>query len=102
MNLMATHYIQPYFDMGILLDVVQAGKERGRIKDILGTVNYLVPGKSSLVSRQVFTMQDVATEDLHKRDPAAAAQQIQDKYIKGLLVHGRPSSASTCWHRRWP
>jgi hypothetical protein len=93
MNLAATHYIQPYFDMGILLDAVQEGEERGRIKDILGTVNYLIPGKSSLVSRQVFTMQDVATEELHKRDPAAAVQQIQDKYIKGLRVQ-RPAVIS--------
>tara|TARA_R110000787_G_scaffold2782_3_gene10874 strand:- start:25702 stop:27108 length:1407 start_codon:yes stop_codon:yes gene_type:complete len=93
MNLMATHYIQPYFDMGILLDAVQEGEERGRIKDILGTVNYLVPGKSSLVSRQVLTMQDVSTEELHKRDPAAAVQQVQDKYIKGLQVQ-RPAVIS--------
>ncbi len=93
MNLCATHYIQPYFDMGILLDAVQEGEDRGRIKDILGTVNYLIPGKSSLISRQMFSMKDVSTEELHKRDPAAAAQQIQDKYIKGIQVQ-RPAVIS--------
>lgn len=93
MNLAATHYIQPYFDVGILLDAEQDGPERGRIKDILGTVHYLVPGKSSLLSREAFTMEDVRAEELHKRDPKAAAQQVQDKYLKGLRVR-RPAVVS--------
>ncbi len=65
---------------------MQDGEERGRIKDILGTVHYLIPGKSSLLSRGAITMADVASEELHRRDPVAAAQQVQDKYIKGLGV----------------
>lgn len=93
MNLVATHYIQPYFDMGILLDAVQQGPDKGKIKDILGTVHYLVPGKSSLLSREAFTIDDVRTEELHKRDPVAAAQQVQDKYLKGLRVQ-RPAVIS--------
>ena len=93
MNLAATHYNLAYFDMGILLDAQREGAERGRIKDILGTVHYLVPGRSSLLSRQAFSMADVATEELHKRDPKAAAQQVQDKYIKGLQVR-RPAVVS--------
>jgi ThiF family/Prokaryotic homologs of the JAB domain len=93
MSLAATHYVQPYFDIGILLDAVQEGSERGRIKDILGTIHYLVPGKSSLLSRGAITMEDVRTEELHKRDPNAAAQQVQDKYLKGLQVR-RPAVVS--------
>jgi len=94
MNLAATHYVQPYFDMGILLDAVQEGNGRGRIKDILGTVHYLVPGRSSLLSREAFTLDDVRTEELHKRDPIAALQQVeQDKYLKGLRVR-RPAVIS--------
>ena len=38
-------------------------------------------------------MADVAAEELHKQDPAAAAQQVQDKYIKGLRVR-RPAVVS--------
>jgi hypothetical protein len=93
MNLLASHYLLPYFDLGILLDAEQTGDRRGRIKDILGTVHYLIPGRSSLLSRDQFTLQDVAAEGLHRKDPVAAAQQVEDKYIRGLQVH-RPAVVS--------
>lgn len=92
-NLLATHYLIPYFDIGILLDAEQNGSDRGRIKDIMGTIHYMVPGRSSLVSRGVITLQDVAAEALHKRDPIAAKQQVEDKYIKGMQVR-RPAVIS--------
>ena len=93
MNVLATHYLLPYFDLGILLDAEQTGDERGRIKDIVGTVHYLIPGRSSLMSREVFTMADVSAEGLRRRDPDAAQQQEQDKYIKGMAVR-RPAVIS--------
>ena len=93
MNLIASHYIIPYFDIGVLLDAEQSGASRGKIKDIMGTVHYLVPGRSSLLTRDQFTLADVAAEGLHKRDPSAAEQQVQDKYIKGLNVR-RPAVVS--------
>ena len=55
-------------------------------------MHFLVPGGRRL-SRGAFTMADVAAEELHKRDPGAAAQQVQDKYIKGLQVR-RPAVVS--------
>jgi hypothetical protein len=93
MNLIASHYLLPYFDLGILLDAEQTGAQRGKIKDILGTVHYLLPGRSSLLTRDQFTLADVAAEGLHKKDPTAAAQQVEDKYIKGLSV-SRPAVIS--------
>jgi len=93
MNLLASHYLLAYFDVGILLDPAQDGPERGRIKDIVGTVHYLVPGRSSLLTRDAFTLQDVAAEGLQRKDPKAAAQQVEDKYIKGMQVR-RPAVVS--------
>lgn len=93
LNLAATYYNLAYFDLGILLDAEPEGADRGRMRDILGTVHFLVPGRSSLLSRGAFTMADVAAEELHKRDPAAAARQVQDKYVKGLQVR-RPAVVS--------
>ncbi len=86
MNMLASHYLIPYFDIGVLLDAEQEGVERGKIKDIVGTIHYVVPGRSSLLTRDKFTMEDVRAEGLHKNDPVAAAQQVEDKYIKGLRV----------------
>lgn len=93
MNLLASHYLLPYFDVGVLLDAERDGAERGKIKDILGTVHYLIPGRSSLLTRDQFTLADVAAEGLHRRDPTAATQQVDDKYIKGLQVQ-RPAVIS--------
>jgi hypothetical protein len=92
-NLLASHYLLAYFDIGILLDAEQSGAARGRIKDILGTVHYLVPGRSSLLTRDQFTLQEVAAEGLHRNDLAAARQQVEDKYIKGMQVR-RPAVVS--------
>jgi len=93
MNLAANHYLLPYFDIGVLVDAEQEGEARGAIKDILGTIHYLVPGRSSLLTREKFTMDDVRTEGLHRNDPNAAQQQVEDKYIKGLQV-SRPAVIS--------
>ena len=41
----------------------------------------------------MFTLADVAAEGLHEKDPVAAAQQVEDKYIKGLRVR-RPAVVS--------
>jgi hypothetical protein len=93
MNLIASHYILPYFDIGVLLDAERDEKQRGTIRDILGTVHYLVPGRSSLLTRDAFTLEDVRAEGLHKRDPAAAAQQVAEKYLRGVRV-SRPAVVS--------
>lgn len=93
LNLLSTHYLIPLFDLGVLLDAVTDGPGRGTIKDILGTVHYIVPGRSSLISREVISLAEVAAEGLHAKDPVAAKQQVVDRYIKGLQVR-RPAVVS--------
>jgi hypothetical protein len=93
MNLISTHYLIPYFDIGVMLDAERDADGKGRIKDILGTVHYLVPGRSSLISRDAISLDMVASEGLHQRDPAAAAQQVAEKYIRGVAVN-RPAVIS--------
>lgn len=93
LNMLATYYMLPYFDIGIRLDAVPDGPRRGRIREVCGTINYLQPGLSSLMSRGMFTMADVAAAGLRRNDPAAHAQQIKDGYIKGVQAH-RPAVIS--------
>jgi hypothetical protein len=47
MNLVSTYHIVPYFDVGVMIDAAGDGDMKGRIRDILGTVHYVVPGRSS-------------------------------------------------------
>lgn len=93
MNLVSTYHIIPYFDVGVMLDATSGVASAGRIRDIFGTVHYIVPGRSSLISRDVISLQTVAAERLAETDPEAAAQQVRDKYFRGLTV-SRPAVIS--------
>lgn len=93
LNALASYYSIPYFDIGVRLDTVRTGADKGRIREVCGTVNYLRPGRSSLVSRGLFTMADVAAAGLRRNDPAAHTRQIEDGYIKGVIAN-RPAVIS--------
>lgn len=84
LNTLATYYTLPYFDVGVRLDAVPDGPDRGRIREVCGTVHYIRPGGSSLVSRGAFTMDQVRAAGLLRADPAAHAQQVKEGYIKGV------------------
>jgi hypothetical protein len=93
LNSIATHYNIPYFDIGVRLDAVRNEAGQGVIREVCGTINYLQPGRSSLISRDLFSMQDVAAAGLRRNDPNAHARQIKDGYIKGTQAH-RPAVIS--------
>lgn len=92
LNTLATFYTLPYFDIGVRLDGV-AEEDGVRIREVCGTVNFLQPGKSSLISRGLFTLKQVADAGLQRNDPAAHSQQLEDGYIKGAVAH-RPAVVS--------
>jgi ThiF family/Prokaryotic homologs of the JAB domain len=93
LNTLATYYTLPYFDLGVRLDAVAVGADKGRIREVCGTVNYIQPGGSSLMSRGVFTIEQVRAAGLLRNDPAAHAEQVRDGYIKGVAGH-RPAVIS--------
>jgi hypothetical protein len=93
LNTLATFYNLPYFDIGVRLDTLRDGKDKGRIREVCGTINYLRPGRSSLMSRGLFTMKEVAAAGLRRNDPAAHDRQVKDGYITGAPAH-RPAVIS--------
>lgn len=93
LNRLATYYCLPYFDLGVRLDAVPEGEEKGQIREICGTSHYLQPGGSSLLSRGLYTMKEVADAGLRRKDPIAHAQQVKDGYIRGVQEH-RPAVIS--------
>lgn len=93
LNALATHYTLPYFDIGVRLQAFPSGPQKGRIREICGTVNYLRPGRSSLMSRGLFCMNEVAASGLRRNDPDAHGQQVKDGYIRGAAVQ-RPAVIS--------
>ena len=80
LNKLATFYLLPYFDLGVKLEA----DGRGGVDQVCGTVHYLQPGGSSLLSRHVYTMDQVRTAGLYRTDPAAYRAQLDDGYIRGV------------------
>lgn len=93
LNVLATQYLIPYFDIGVRLDAVRDGERKGEISEACGTINYLQPGRSSLLSRDLFSMAEVAAAGLLRRDPDAHQRQVKDGYIRGVAGH-RPAVIS--------
>lgn len=77
LNSLATHYLIPYFDLGVRLDA----DGEGGIDHIFGTVHYLQPGGSSLKSRNVYTSEQLHAEILKQCDPEAYGKQAEAGYL---------------------
>ena len=80
MNRLATFYLQPYFDVGIKIEADGVGG----VEQVCGTVHYLQPGKSSLLSRGTYTMEQVRAAGLCRTNPAAYATELHSKYLVGV------------------
>jgi len=77
----------------VRLDAVRDGSNKGKIREVCGTVHYIRPGRSSLMSPELFTMKQVAAAGLRRNDPNAHGQQVKDGYIAGVAGN-RPAVIS--------
>ena len=80
LNKLATFYLIPYFDLGVKLEA----DGDGGVDQVCGTVHYLQPGGSSLLSRHVYTMEQVRAAGLLRADPATYRTQLEEGYIRGV------------------
>lgn len=80
LNKLAAVYLIPYFDLGVKLEADGAGG----VDQVCGSVHYLQPGGSSLVSRHVLTLEEVRAAGLKRTDPVGYEQQRKDGYIRGV------------------
>lgn len=80
LNRLATFYLLPYFDIGIKL--IADGK--GGIEQVCGTIHYLQPGGSSLLSRRVYTQEQLFAANLKRTDIDEYNKRIKSKYIEGI------------------
>lgn len=89
MNRISTYYVIPYFDLGIKLEADGIGG----ISKIVGTVNYIQPGKSSLMSRGLYDSEDLKAAGLYRVYPDQFPDLVKNSYIKNLNVN-RPAVIS--------
>ena len=85
-NRLATYYIIGYTDLAIGLD----SDGKGGIDSIVGWVRYLIPGGSSLFTRQMYDSRDLERESLMKENPDEFKKRQEEKYIKGAKEKSPP------------
>lgn len=78
LNRISTFYTIPYFDVGVSLE-----SPEGVITSITGSVRYIIPGESSLASRNVYTSEQLTRDSLRRCDPEAYKARLEEKYIIG-------------------
>lgn len=85
---LSSFYLVPCIDMGISID----SDGKGGINKIEGSVHYIQPGKSTLLSRGVYSMDEVVAESLLRRNPEEYRRLIDEgrrtghKYIQDVQV----------------
>jgi hypothetical protein len=89
LNKLSTYYLIPYFDLGIKLEA----DGQGGISKIVGTVNYIQPGKSSLFSRGLYDAEDLKAAGLYRLNPESFPELVKNSYIKNINVN-RPAVIS--------
>jgi ThiF family/Prokaryotic homologs of the JAB domain len=72
-------YMIPFIDMGVRISALADGT----IDAIEVVVHYLKPGGSSLLSREAYTVEQVAADALRRQNPTLYAERVREKYIKG-------------------
>lgn len=79
LNKLASFYCLPYFDLGVKIEA----DGHGGVDQVCGSVHYLQPDGSSLLSRQVFNPEQVRAAGMRRTDPAGFKKQVEEGYIRG-------------------
>lgn len=79
-NRLATFYCMPYVDVGVGLDA----DGRGGVAAVAGAVHFLQPGRSSLLSRGVYTMEDVEAAAMRRANPLLYERHREEGYLRGV------------------
>jgi len=89
LNKISSCFLVPYFDLGVRIDTDNGTS----IKGVNASMHFIKPGGSSLLSRYVYTMDQVHAEQMKATDPEEYRRQIDEGYVKGVEVE-RPAVAS--------
>jgi len=80
LNRIATFYTLPLFDVGVLL----RADGQGSVETVCGSVHYLLPGGSSLLSRGVYDPETLRAETVRRTNPAQYEELRKEGYIRGV------------------
>ncbi|HZY36189.1 MAG TPA: ThiF family adenylyltransferase [Mucilaginibacter sp.] len=83
LNQLCTFYLIPYFDIGVKLEA----DGLGGIDKICASVNYLQPGGSSLITRGVYTTDDLRAAAQFRQNPDEYKNLQKNAYIKNININ---------------
>ncbi|MES2649388.1 MAG: ThiF family adenylyltransferase [Bacteroidota bacterium] len=83
LNQLCAFYLIPYFDLGVKLEA----DGKGGIEKICASVHYIQPAKSSLISRGVYTMEDVFAAGQYRKNAEEFENLKKNAYIKNVNVN---------------
>lgn len=82
-DLIAQAYLIPLIDMGVTIPTRRASAQKLAVADVIGRIDYVQPGASSLGSRGVYTPESLRAEYLARVAPDVHAAEVAEGYIKG-------------------
>lgn len=80
LNKLASFYLVPYFDLGVKIEA----DGEGGVDQVAGSVHYLRPDGSSLLSRHVFSLEDVRAAGIRRASPSEYKRLLEEGYIRGV------------------
>ncbi|MER8649651.1 ThiF family adenylyltransferase [Mesorhizobium sp. M0586] len=84
-DLIASAFLIPLFDVGVVIPTRKVGDDGVAIADVCGRIDYVQPGGATLADRLVFTPEGLRAEWLRRADPDAFKEEQEAGYIKGLV-----------------
>jgi len=82
-DLIAQAHLIPLIDMGVTIPTRRMPGGAPAVADVVGRIDYVQPGRSSLGSRCVYTSESLRAEYLARVAPDAHADEMAEGYIKG-------------------
>ena len=80
LDVLANAYVAPYFDVGVHIEP----DGNGGIKSAVAAAHYVVPGGSSLLSRGVYTAEQLAGEGTRRVDPDFDQEEEAPRYLASV------------------
>lgn len=80
LNKLATFYLIPYFDLGVKIEA----DGFGGVNQVCGSVHYLQPDGSSLLSRHVYSLEQVRAAGMMRTAPQQYQQLLDEGYLRGV------------------
>lgn len=77
LNLISSFYSVPLFDLGVRLDA----DGEGGIENIFGSVHYVQPGGSSLLSRHQYSIEKLSAEGIKRANPDEYKERERNGYL---------------------